>query len=162
MFYFGIYDEGYQFIAPLYKISQLSVDEGIVRPEGWDAISEEFYEMFDFESSDYVYRGMTQTEYESTVGSGEPIKSNLSYSYSSEGTSFSKDPGDAESYINFGRDDPRKSGIPTYLIEVKVTDTMYQDSDGYIKDKNPVPISNVNAVWEFFDEDGDLIMKRVR
>ena len=149
-------------LATYYKIAQLDVEEEIVRPEGWGATSREKYDVLLQTFPGYVYRGMTSQEYNNTVGAGEPIKSNLSYSFGSEGTSFSEDPGTAEDYVNFGRDDPRKTGIPNYLVEVERTESMYQDTDGYIKDKEPVPISKINAIWEFTpDEEGNLWMRRL-
>lgn len=146
----------------MYKISQLDIDELIVRPEGWESQSDEAYDKLLQEYPGYVYRGMTSGEYNNTVGSGNPIQSSGDYSFDFEGTSFSEDPGTAEGYVNFGRDDPRKTGIPNYLVEVIKTDSMYKDSDGYIKDKKPVPISSVVSVWEFTpDEIGNLWMRKI-
>ena len=150
-------------LAEFYRVSQLSIDEEIVRRVGEEAQSEHIFEELIQTFPGYVYRGMTFTEYNATIGSGKPILSNLSFSHGSEGTSFSEDPGTAESYVNFGRDDPRKTDIPTYLVEVEVTESMYLDIDGYMKDKNSVPLSNVKSVWEFSpDEEGNLWMRRIQ
>lgn len=111
-----------------------------------------------------VYRGMTKDEYDATVGAGNPIQSKGSYSFAAEGTCFADDPATAESYINFGRDDPRVTGQPNYLVEITRTDTMYTDTDWYPKDKNPVPIENVTSVWEFYPDEDDpklLVMSRI-
>ena len=149
-------------LGNIFKVSQLNIDSIIVRPEGWEAVSDEAYDLLSTTSSGYVYRGMTALEYENTVGSGNPIKSTGDYSFDFEGTSFTDDPGTAEGYVNFGRDDPRKTGISNYMVEVMRTDSMYLDRDGYIKDKEPVPLSAVTAIWEFsVDDSGNLWMNRV-
>lgn len=135
----------------------------VLRPEGWNALGEEAYaEMSRWKRPGYVYRGMNSTEYQATVGAGKPVHSTGSHSFSVEGTNFSDDPLDAESYVDFGRDDPRKTGKSNYLVEVKMTDTMKRERDGYIKDPVPVPYSNVSRVWEMYPEDGSLWIQKVK
>lgn len=109
-----------------------------------------------------VYRGMTKAEYDATVGAGVGVKSTGSYSCSVEGTCFSDTPRDAESFVNFGRDNPTNTGVPTYIVEVLQTPTMYVDTDGYYKDRDLVPMENVTGVWECaLDKDnGDLLVMR--
>lgn len=154
--------KGLQRLRGHYRVAQLAIGEAIVRPKGWDAQGDEVYEDLSKSYSGFVYRGMTAAEYSNTVGMGKPIQSTLDYSFDSEGTSFAEDPGTAEGYVNFGRDDPRKTGVPNYLVEVEETETMYRDQDGYIKDKKPVSLDNVHAVWEFTsDEEGNLWMRRL-
>ena len=98
-----------------------------------------------------AFRGMEFEEYDATLGSGKPIKSTGKYSLVSEGTCFSQDAATAESYANFGRSDPRKTGKPTYLVAVKQTQDMYRDRDGYIKCPVEVPNEAVVAVYEMDD-----------
>lgn len=105
---------------------------------------------------------MTETEYKATVGARKPVWSTGDFSHSSEGTNFSDDPLDAESYVNFGRTDPRKTGKPTYLVEVSMTDSMSRWGDGYIKSPVPVPYGNVTRVWEMTGEDGAVVARRIK
>lgn len=81
----------------------------------------------------HFYRGMSEAEYNNTIGVGKNIKSNESSSVPGEGTNFSNDARDAESYANFGRTDPRKTGIPNYLVEIKGNEGLKQAKDGYFK-----------------------------
>lgn len=115
----------------------------------WEGTTNEAYAWLNkLGKSGHVYRGMAHDEYKATVGKGKPVFSTGRYSLPIEGTCFSDDPMDAESYANFGRDDPRKTGKPTYLVEVKKTPTMYQDTDHYIKSHEPV--DTVTRVWQFY------------
>jgi len=82
---------------------------------------------------DHFYRGMSEAEYNATIGSGKNIKSNESASVPGEGTNFSHDFRDAESYANYGSTDPRKTGKPNYIVEVKGSDGFKQWRDGYFK-----------------------------
>ena len=104
--------------------------------------------------SGHVYRGMTTPEYENTVGRDGLVKSTGAYSYAHEGTSFSDDPETAESYVNFGRDDPRKTGAATYLVEVACVDSMERWADGYIKTPEPAEAVRVGQMFA----DGDAIV----
>lgn len=110
----------------------------------------------------HVYRGMTQDEWYSVIAKGE-IQSTMRYSHPSEGTSFTEDVETAESYVNFGRDDPRKTARPTYLVEVKRLDFMEKDPrDGYLKARKPVPSSAITRVWRMVDEDGAVVAYQIR
>ncbi len=107
----------------------------------------------------HFYRGMTEAEFKNTVGAGVGIKSNQAYSLHGEGTSLSDDAGDAESYVNFGRDDPRTAGRPTYLVEVKGGDNIKLDKrDGYHKAQEVLPMSQITRVWEMRGNDKDEIV----
>ena len=107
---------------------------------------------------------MTTHEYSPTVGSGKPIQSTGKYSYSSEGTNFTDDPVVAESYVDFGRNDPRVTGRSNYIVETKMTPSMMSgpDPDGYFKSKDPVPSSNVTRVWETYLVNGDLMVRQIK
>jgi len=110
-------------------------------PEGWTR-------------QGHVYRGMTDTEYRATVGKRKPIKSTGAWSFAEEGTCFADAPEDAESYANSGRTDPRATGHPTYLVEVKRTPEMKRWPDGYIKTPLPVPFSEVSRIWKMYAVEG--------
>jgi hypothetical protein len=110
----------------------------------------------------HVYRGMTQDEWYSVIAKGV-IQSTMRYSLPSEGTSFAEDIQTAESYVNFGRDDPRQTARPTYLVEVKRLDLMEKDPrDGYLKARKPVPSSAITRVWRMVDEDGAVVAYQIR
>lgn len=105
----------------------------------------------------HLYRGMTEREWRSVEATGF-IKSTGRFSFASEGTSFSDDAEDAESYINFGRDDPRKTGVPTYLVEIRKMASIAQARDGYWKTKTPIPKSAITRAWKMVgDDDGEII-----
>ena len=105
----------------------------------------------------HVYRGMTEAEYKATLGSGHGVRSRQDYSVAGEGTSFADDPADAESYANFGRDDPRTTQRPNYLVEVKQTDRHVRDPrDGYIKAQQEIPRDDVTRLWEMRGAKGNV------
>jgi hypothetical protein len=96
----------------------------------------------------HVYRGITEEEADSIRRTGR-IQSTLKYSHGSEGTSFATDFNTAESYINYGRDNPATTGKRTYVLEVERTATMHVDHDGYVKSSAPVSSTNITHVWVF-------------
>lgn len=115
-----------------------------LRPSGWRSTSDDAVGFLSkIKKADHFYRGMTADEFDATIGAGKPVQSTGKFSHRSEGTNFSDDPADAESYVNFGRDDPRTTGKPTYLVEAAKSDSMYRDTDGYMKDKSPVAPTRV-------------------
>ena len=136
----------------------------VVRPNGWNATSEEAHEhLSTLAKKDSAWRGMTHAEYENTVGRGEGVRSTGAYSHASEGTQFSEDPRDAESYANYGKDDPRKSGKPTYLVEVDRS-KLTKKPDGYYETKAGEGLAHehVRGVWKFEANDkGEVVASRV-
>ena len=90
----------------------------------------------------HAYRGMTDAEYRATVGAGRGVRSRGDWSLANEGTSFSDDIRIAEDYANFGRTDPRKTGEPTWLVEVE-SSPLRRDSDGYLKAAGELPPTRV-------------------
>jgi hypothetical protein len=142
--------------------SQLAGDL-VLRPKEYQATTNEGYEWLEnLKRSGHVYRGMTDAEFSATVGAGKPIMSTGAHSHHSEGTNFTDDPVGAEGYVDFGRDDPRKTGKSNYLVEVKVTPTMKLEPDGYTKSKEPVPLEAVTRVWEMYPEDGAVKVRQIR
>ncbi len=109
----------------------------------------------------HFYRGMTDAEYQATLGSGKGVVSRADFSVSGEGTSFTDDAGTAESYVNFGRDDPRKTGKPTYLVEVAGNNGLKQDRDGYFKAQGEVGADRITRVIEMRAEDGKIVGRDV-
>ena len=107
-----------------------------------------------------AYRGMEATEYDATVGSGGGATSRQDYSIADEGTSYADDIRDAESYVNFGRSDPRITGRPSYIVEVDATD-LTRSPDGYLKASGEVPPERIERVWKITDEDGALVGREV-
>lgn len=103
----------------------------------------------------HVYRGMTADEYDATIGAGAGVRSRGDYSHVGEGTNFAESFADAESYVNFGRDDPRKSGRPTYIVEAPIGEGMVQGRDGYWKSHGETAPSRVWKVEA--DESGALV-----
>ena len=137
-----------------------AADTVVLRPAGWGATGDDGRATLDkIKRPGHVYRGMEAAEYEATLGAGKPIYSTGAYSHRSEGTSFDGDPATAESYVNFGRSDPRTTGRDTFLVEVRRTASMYVDKDGYTKDRSPVSPENVTRVWRMFAQAGEVVMK---
>ena len=133
----------------------------VLRPAGWQATSDAGSSFLQsLRRPGVVFRGMTEAEYRATVGSGRPIWSTGEFSHSSEGTNFSRDAEGAESYVDFGRDDPRKTGRPNYLIEVARAPEMEDTRDGYVR--SPVPVSTVRRVWVLEPADGAVILRQIR
>ena len=143
-----------------YMIESQGVDESVVvRPEGWEAANDVPNQ---WTRSGHVYRGMAKEEWDATVGAGRPIQSSGRYSHSSEGTNFSEDAADAESYINFGRSDPRKTGRPTFMVEVRKIPAIKLDRrDYYWKADGPVPLSAVTRSWKFTADGGAVVAQGV-
>lgn len=109
-----------------------------------------------------AWRGMTQTEYDATVGAGGDVQSRGDYSFSVEGTMFSEQPASAEDYVNFGRDDPRITGRPTYLVEVK-REMLSRNRQGDWQTAPGValPRSEILRVYRMEAEGDDIVAHRV-
>jgi hypothetical protein len=105
----------------------------------------------------HYYRGMTDAEFNATLGSGQGVKSNNEYSLKGEGTSFAGDAPTAESYVNYGRDDPRKTGKPNYLVEVRAGENIESKPDGYYHAREGLSPEQVQRVWRMEDNDGALV-----
>lgn len=101
-----------------------------------------------------VYRGVTQAEMDYIRKHGH-IKSTQAFSLSGEGTSFAGDRDTAESYVNFGRDDPRKTGKPTYVLHVRHSGLEQKSPEGYYKAQKEVPTSHIVHV-ERHNPDGSV------
>ena len=101
-----------------------------------------------------AYRGMTGEEYAATVARDGHVMSRGDYSFEGEGTSFAENIEDAESYVNSFRNDPRKTGTPTYIVEVD-KGLLTRDSDGYWKSPAAVPVSG--RVWRIEADKGALV-----
>lgn len=111
----------------------------------------------------HLYRGMTEAEYNNTLGVRKPIKSRGDFSFESEGTNFGQDAGEAEDFANFGRDDPRKTNKPTYLVEInpKPEDGLTRHRDGTWKTQKPISLERVTRVWKMFGRDGAIIARQI-
>ena len=126
-----------------------------VRPAGWDASATDFAAMG---RPGHLYRGMTQAEYDATIGAGKPLRSTGQWSAAGEGTNFAEDLDSAESYANYGQTDPRKTGAPTYVVEItREGETVAED--GYVKLQGDVPLSRVTRVLHM-RADGDRVVGR--
>jgi hypothetical protein len=129
----------------------------VIRPKGWQAAVDNVDEL---SQPGHLYRGMTKEEYEATVNAGLGVKSRGDYSHATEGTNFAGKFSEAESYANYGRSDPRKTGKPNYVVEV-VGDGIQQAKDGYYKTSG-VDQDRITRVWELFDQDGEVVARQVR
>lgn len=131
----------------------------VLRPKNWNALGDEGVKTLDsLKRPGHVYRGMEAAEYEATVGAGQGAKSSGRYSHKSEGTNFATHPADAESYVNFGRSDPRKTGRDTFIVEALQTPEMTVGRDGYVK--APVAVTP-SRVWRIRASDGALILEDI-
>ena len=110
------------------------------------------------ERKGHVYRGITEDEWV-FIGQTGMILSSGRYSLPEEGTSFGT-AATAESYVNFGRDDPRNTGRPTYLIEIPERYTK-QDRDGYWKAKDAIAKSVITRAWRMSAIGGLVAMRKV-
>lgn len=145
--------------------SRADIHRMIIRPEGGNATSDEAYDTFTMmrkQNPDSAWRGMEEAEYENTVGAGQGVRSRGDYSFSIEGTQFSDDPGDGEAYANAGRSDPRRTGRPTYLVEVSRAG-LSRKRDGYLETGRGegLPQERVKRVWRFTARDGAIVASRV-
>jgi len=147
----------------------------VVRPADQEATSQEVYDLFwaawktlgrqeeymqDPVPPQVLWRGMEEAEYAATLGAGEPLQSRGDYSLSVEGTQFSDDPGTAEGYVNSGRSDPRRTGVPNYLVAVR-GDVGTRKPDGYYESHGAVPLTAVLGVWRMGVEGGSVVAERV-
>lgn len=105
----------------------------------------------------FVYRGMTRSELHDHWAKGG-IKSAGRYSAPSEGTCFANDPEDAESYVDFGRDDPRVTGAPNYLVEVREAGDFQRGRDGYPKTQGRIPLTRIARLWKLRAIDESVIV----
>lgn len=125
----------------------------VFRPAGWKACSDE---LISLGRSGHLYRGMTEPEWRFIQSKGF-IQSNMAYSHASEGTNFADDIADAESYVDFGRDDPRRTHRPNYLVEIRKSPSITRAGDGYWKTMEPVPKSEITRAWKIVAEDDALV-----
>lgn len=128
----------------------------VIRPEGWRAANDV---PDSWTRSGHLYRGMSEAEWR-FIQSHKVVRSNESWSAAGEGTNFSDDARDAESYTNFGSTDPRRTGKPNYLIEVKKTDIFKRWSDGYWKAVE-VPASLITRAWKMEAEGDEVVASLV-
>jgi hypothetical protein len=124
------------------------------RKKDWRVGSEEIEKLT---QPDHFYRGMTEAEFNNTVGANKGIKSNQSFSTIDEGTSWADNAQDAEDYVNFGRDDPRTTGKPNYLIEIKGSEGLLRTRDGYYKAKDEIPRNRITHIWKMSAKDNAIV-----
>lgn len=126
----------------------------VMRPQGWEAASDDVYAIT---KPGHFYRGMTEDEFQATLGRGSGVQSRQDFSVANEGTSFSNKAEDAESYANYGRDDPRKTGRPTYLVEIAGEDGLRLDRDGYWKADGPITPDRITRLIRMAPENGAVV-----
>lgn len=108
-----------------------------------------------YEAPGAIFRGITSAEAESIAKTGS-IKSTGAYSHSSEGTSFGSSFAESESVVNVGRDNPLKTGKPTYVVQVKKGPQHVADPrDSVVKSQAATPADQIERVWRF-DPDGQV------
>ncbi len=139
--------------------------EMVVRDEGQRIAVEDFDRKFGTRP-DHFYRGMTKAEYDATVGPGHGVQSRQDWSLPEggrpEGTSFAKDASDAESYVNYGQTDPRVTGEPTYLVEIRGKDGVnYDRRDGYYKAPDRIPHDRITRVYEMHGERDSIVARKI-
>jgi len=130
----------------------------VIRPDGWRAQNDVPSR---WTRAGHLYRGITEVEYQAHKRNGY-IQSTGAYSHSSEGTNFSELAEDAEGYVNYGRDDPRTTGRPNYVIEIRKTPLLVRwAADGYYKTLERIPWSLVTRVWKMSASDGAIVAERI-
>src|SRR6185437_9324679 len=125
-----------------------------VRPLNWEASNDV---PNSWTRTGHAYRGMEAAEFNATVGKGLPIASLNRYSLASEGTNFSEHADTAEGYVNFGRSDPRKTGQPTYVVEVLRGDNWKPNRQGYLESHEPISTDKITRIWRMDANDGSVI-----
>lgn len=136
------------------RYHEILVETVVIRPVGWQAANDV---PASWTRPGHLYRGMSAAEYAATVGAGKGVQSDERYCATGEGTCFSDDAASAESYANFGRSDPRKTGLDTYLVEIDAENAgIDRDADGYWK-SHRVPQERIRRVWRMNDEHGAVV-----
>ena len=110
---------------------------------------------------DHAYRGMEQAEYDATVGVGSGVQSRGDYSMPGEGTSFTRNPDEAEDYVNAGRSDPRETGEKTYIVEVDAEIPKNPIVGYQLSSPDVVPQENVTRVWEMTVSGNDIVVREI-
>lgn len=109
-------------------------------------------------SKDSLYRGISQEELDFIERTGE-VKSNESYCVPGEGTCFDVSFSSAESYVNYGRSNPGRTGKSNYVIEIGRNEgTKVDPRDGYHKAPS-IPADRIKRIWEFHP-DGRVTLKK--
>jgi hypothetical protein len=129
----------------------------VVRPEGWNAANDV---PRSWTRPGHLYRGITDDEFRFIKSHGV-VRSNEKWSIRGEGTNFAEDADEAESYVNYGRTDPRKTGKPTYVIEVKKDESFKRWPDGYWKTPE-VSKSAITRAWKMVGEGGEVVAYLIR
>jgi hypothetical protein len=114
---------------------------------------------YDQKRSGHFYRGMEEAEWRFIHAHGF-IKSNNTSCVRGEGTCFSRELADAESYVDFGHTDPVKTGRPNYVIEVKSDILKHDPRDDYYKtmgDEITVPKSEITRAWRLAPEGTSVV-----
>jgi len=133
--------------------------------EGWvvrtEGVSDKSFRQVDetiaVTRENFVYRGMTEAEFKNTVGKNKGVESRKDFSFGKEGTSFGEDFQTAESYVNYGRDDPRETGKPTYLVEVEKGENLKRNRQGYYEAEDAIPSSQISRVWKMEASGRDVV-----
>ena len=150
------YQKTFQLLAGLTpRLPSLLESKGeVIIPVDWQTTKEDL----NWTRPGHLYRGMTEVEFQAHRRAGY-IQSTGRYSHSSEGTNFDDSAESAISYVNFGRDDTRKTGRPNYVIEVKRNDALIpQDRrDYYFKAPDPIPWKLVTRAWKLVGENGAVV-----
>ena len=133
-----------------FRAAALRFAEGAIKPKR--ALMPGFFEQT--KEPLHVYRGITQDEHDYIAKHGH-IRSIGRYSHESEGTNFADSSDTARSYVNVGRDDPVKTGRPTYVLKVKRSPDMKRERDDYIKTHEKVPHQRILSV-ERHNPDGTV------
>jgi hypothetical protein len=130
-----------------------------IRPDGWKAGNDAVGEMT---RPGHLYRGMTSDEFEAHKKAGF-IQSSGAYSDKSEGTCFDDNAPSAEGYANYGRDDPRVTGKPTYMIEIKhdPEQTPQDKRDYYYKAPKPIGLDKVTRAWKMHARGGAVVAHKI-
>ena len=151
----GLELEPREFSAQVRALRHVPLNEAkgeVVRPAGWQAANDV---PNSWTRSGHLYRGITDDEFRFIKTNGV-IRSSEKWSVRGEGTNFAEDADEAESYVNFGRTDPRKTGKPTYVIEVKKDASFKRWPDGYWKTPE-VSKSAITRAWKMVAEGDEIV-----
>jgi hypothetical protein len=142
----------------LRAVDEAFAQPAVIRPAGWQASNDV---VRTWTRPGHLYRGMTEDEYLAHRAAGE-VRSSGRYSLPGEGTNFSDDAADAESYVNFGRDDPRRTGRPNYVVEVRADPALFRRKpDGYWEATGGVPLDRLTRVWRMRARGDEVVAERV-
>ena len=93
-----------------------------------------------------------------TIGKSGYVQSRGDFRFAGEGTNFAEKFSEAEDYVNVGRDDPRVTGKPTYIVEVNKNESISANRRGEYESTAP---QKPARVWRVTAEGENLVATEI-